>query len=333
VFDALLRYASEIARKVDAVISDIVSGRERQLYEASMHLIKAGGKRLRPLLTVLSARAFGLSEDLALYPAAAVEILHNFTLIHDDIMDRDEFRRGVPTVHKVYGEALAILAGDLLFAKSYEALLKLTEYGISEGNLVKAIKELTWAAVTVAEGQALDMEFEGRVDVSEEEYFTMIYKKTASLFKASAYIGAVVAGADESNLNHISNFAKYVGMAFQIRDDELGLVGDEKLLGKPVYSDLREGKKTLLIIYALNNVSDYERKVILKVLGNKDAGKDELEYVARVVVNSGALNYSNKVAEEFLNRGLAHLNAINAYDLNAKEMLRDLALFLTKRLY
>jgi len=333
VFDALLRYASEIARKVDVVISDIVSGRERQLYEASMHLIKAGGKRLRPLLTVLSARAFGLSEDLALYPAAAVEILHNFTLIHDDIMDRDEFRRGVPTVHKVYGEALAILAGDLLFAKSYEALLKLTEHGISEGNLVKAIKELTWAAVTVAEGQALDMEFEGRVDVSEEEYFTMIYKKTASLFKASAYIGAVVAGADESNLNHISNFAKYVGMAFQIRDDELGLVGDEKLLGKPVYSDLREGKKTLLIIYALNNVSDYERKVILKVLGNKDAGKDELEYVARVVVNSGALNYSNKVAEEFLNRGLAHLNAINAYDLNAKEMLRDLALFLTKRLY
>ncbi|MEM1813640.1 MAG: polyprenyl synthetase family protein, partial [Sulfolobales archaeon] len=244
--DELLSYATEIAGKVNLIISEVVRGDEKRLYEASLHLLKAGGKRLRPLLTVLSARLFGLDEDIALYPAASIELLHNFTLIHDDIMDRDDFRRGVPTVHKVYGEAMAILAGDLLFSKSYEAMLMLVGK-VPDSLIVKALRELTWAAVTVAEGQSLDMEFEERDDVKMEEYFTMIFKKTAALFKASAYIGGVLAGADDSDLVRICEFARSVGMAFQIRDDELGLVGDEKVLGKPVFSDLREGKKTLLV--------------------------------------------------------------------------------------
>ncbi len=331
--EALLAYANSLAGKIDAIINDVVRGDERSLYDASMHLIRAGGKRLRPLLVVLSARIFGLGEELALYPAASVEILHNFTLIHDDIMDRDEFRRGVPTVHKVYGEAMAILAGDLLFAKSYEALLKLADYGIPSDRLIKALKELTWAAITVAEGQALDMEFERRTDVTIDEYLRMVFKKTAALFKASAYIGAVIAGADEGSLERISNFAKYIGIAFQIRDDELGLVGDEKVLGKPIYSDLREGKKTLPVIYALNNTSEQSKKFILNVLGNRNACVDDLRRAAELIIESGALEYSNKVAEEFLSKGLALIEDIKTNDIKAKEMIKDFALFLTRRYY
>lgn len=331
--ERLLTYASYLARKVDAIINDVVRGDERSLYNASMHLIRAGGKRLRPLLVVLSARIFGLREELALHPAASVEILHNFTLIHDDIMDRDEFRRGVPTVHKVYGEAMAILAGDLLFAKSYEALLKLADYGIPLDRLMMALKELTWAAITVAEGQALDMEFGRRTDVTIEEYLKMVFKKTAALFKSSAYIGAVIAGADEESLERISNFAKYIGIAFQIRDDELGLVGDEKVLGKPVYSDLREGKKTLPVIYALSNVSEQSRKFLLNILGNRSACIDDLKRAAELIIESGALEYSNKMAEEFLSKGLASIEGVRTNDIEAKEMIKDFALFLTRRYY
>ncbi|MEM4752152.1 MAG: polyprenyl synthetase family protein [Sulfolobales archaeon] len=330
--DELLSYAAEIAGKVNLIISEIVRGDEKRLYEASLHLLKAGGKRLRPLLTVLSARLFGLDEDIALYPAASIELLHNFTLIHDDIMDRDDFRRGVPTVHKVYGEAMAILAGDLLFSKSYEAMLMLVGK-VPDSLIVKALRELTWAAVTVAEGQSLDMEFEERDDVKMEEYFTMIFKKTAALFKASAYIGGVLAGADDSDLVRICEFARSVGMAFQIRDDELGLVGDEKVLGKPVFSDLREGKKTLLVIYALNNVGNSERELILKNLGNARASDEDLRRVAKIIVDSGALEFSNRVAEDYLRKGLTALDEISAKDLKAKKLLRDFAVFLTKRSY
>lgn len=330
--DELLNYAAEIAGKVNSIINEVVRGDEKRLYDASLHLLKAGGKRLRPLLTVLSAKLFGLDEDVALYPAASIELLHNFTLIHDDIMDRDDFRRGVPTVHKVYGEAMAILAGDLLFSKSYEAMLMLVGK-VPDSLIVKALRELTWAAVTVAEGQSLDMEFEGRDDVRMEEYFTMIFKKTAALFKASAYIGSVLAGAGDNDLMRICEFAKSVGIAFQIRDDELGLVGDEKVLGKPVFSDLREGKKTLLIIYALNNVGTRERELILKNLGNIRASEEDLRQVAKIVVDSGALEFSNKVAEDYLRRGLTALDEISAKDLKAKKLLRDFAVFLTKRSY
>ncbi|MEM1681038.1 MAG: polyprenyl synthetase family protein [Sulfolobales archaeon] len=330
--DELLSYAAEIAGKVNLIISEVVRGDEKRLYEASLHLLKAGGKRLRPLLTVLSARLFGLDEDIALYPAASIELLHNFTLIHDDIMDRDDFRRGVPTVHKVYGEAMAILAGDLLFSKSYEAMLMLVGK-VPDSLIVKALRELTWAAVTVAEGQSLDMEFEERDDVKMEEYFTMIFKKTAALFKASAYIGSVLAGADDSDLVRICEFARSVGMAFQIRDDELGLVGDEKVLGKPVFSDLREGKKTLLVIYALNNVGNSERELILKNLGNARASDEDLRRVAKIIVDSGALEFSNRVAEDYLRKGLTALDEISAKDLKAKKLLRDFAVFLTKRSY
>lgn len=331
-FKELLDYAKIIASKVNKVIEEIVQGEPKQLYEASLHLIKAGGKRLRPLATVLAGRMYGLPEDLGVRAGASVEILHNFTLVHDDIMDEDQLRRGVPTVHVVYGTNLAIITGDLLFAKAYEALGRL-EGEVRPDLLVKAFKELTWGAVTVAEGQALDMDFENRTDVTLDEYIKMIYMKTAALFKSSLIIGATLAGAPEEELEKLSKYASGIGIAFQIRDDILGLIGDEKVLGKPVYSDLREGKKTILVIYALERLSEGDRNYLLSVLGKRDATREELERAAELIKSTGAVEYADELSERYIRDGLSALESTKPVDEGAKELLRKLALYITARKY
>jgi len=332
-FSDLIAYAKHVASMVNELILDKVMGEPKDLYDAATHLIKAGGKRLRPLATVLAGRLFGLPEEIGVRAGLSVEILHNFTLIHDDIMDKDQFRRGVPTVHTLWGEPMAIIAGDLLFAKAYEALLDLVNYGIPADNIIKAIKELTWGAITVSEGQALDMSFENKNDVTINDYIKMVYKKTAALFKSSICIGATIAGANERDLKLLTEFAEKVGIAFQIRDDELGLTADEKKLGKPIYSDLREGKRTILVIYALNNIPNDERKYLLSVLGNQNATKEELARAAQIIIRSGALKYSDELASKYLQEAIVALNAVESSDVEAKELLRKLALFVTRRQY
>jgi len=330
---SLVRLASEVSEITYKRIEEVVSGSPRYLYDAAMHLVRAGGKRLRPLVVALTAKMYGTPVEISSWAAASVEILHNFTLIHDDIMDKDEFRRGVPTVHKLWGEDIAIVAGDLLFAKSYEAMLKLLDYGVSYERVLGALRELTWAAVAVAEGQAMDIEFSRRESVSIEEYLEMVKKKTAALFKSSAVIGALVAGAEEHDVGRIADFATNIGIAFQIRDDELGLVADEKVLGKPKYSDLREGKKTILVIYSLSVASDEQRRYVLSVLGRSTATYSDLERVARIIVELGALEFSNRVAEEFIRRGISSLEKTRPLDVEAREMLKALASYVTRRAY
>ncbi|MEM0105614.1 MAG: polyprenyl synthetase family protein [Zestosphaera sp.] len=331
-FSRLMGYARYVVSEVNKIIDEVVSGKPSKLYDASSHLIKAGGKRLRPLALVLSGRMYGLNEKLGFIAGASVEILHNFTLIHDDIMDKDQFRRGVPTVHTVYGEDTAILAGDLLFAKSYETLSKLSGL-VPSDRLINAFKELTWAAVTVAEGQALDMEFEGRWDVTVDEYLEMIYKKTAGLFKSSLVIGALLAGAPSSEITYLEEFAKGVGIAFQIRDDVLGLVADEAVLGKPVYSDLREGKKTVLVIHALSRLNPGEKERLMSVLGKRDAKIGELKEVADLIRSTGAIEFAEGLADTYLMKGLDYLSRTQPVDHEAKDLLKDLALYVTERNY
>ncbi|MEM2020951.1 MAG: polyprenyl synthetase family protein [Zestosphaera sp.] len=331
-FSKLMDYARHVASEVNKVIAEVVSGGPPKLYEASLHLINAGGKRLRPLALVLSGRMYGLDERVGIAAGASVEILHNFTLIHDDIMDRDQFRRGVPTVHTIYGEETAILAGDLLFAKSYEALSRLSGLLPAE-RLVNAFNELTWAAVTVAEGQALDMDFERRWDVTLNEYLEMIYKKTAALFKSSLVMGALLAGASESEVPHLEGFARGVGIAFQIRDDVLGLIADEAVLGKPVYSDLREGKKTALVIYALSKLGPDERTKLVSVLGRRDAGVSELREAADLIKSTGAIEFADRLADEYLRSGLDSLSKAKPVDREAMDLLVDLAMYVTARNY
>ncbi len=321
----------EIASRVTRYILEKVTGTPSQLYDAALHLIKAGGKRLRPFIVITVARGLGASEEKAMPFASAVELVHNFTLIHDDIMDRDEFRRGVPTVHKLWGEPLAITAGDLLFAKAFEMLGNAVDTGVDPANVAQATRVLGKAAAVIAEGQALDMLFEDRESVSIDEYIDMVYRKTGALFEASAVLGGLVVTRDEDTLAALAEYGKNLGIAFQVRDDILGLIGDEKTLGKPVYSDLREGKKTILVIYALTELGPEEREKLLSVLGKRNATREELEEAARLIISSNALDYAEAVARDYAGRARSALTKIEFVDEEAKKMLESLIDFVVER--
>ncbi len=332
-YSELLAYSKKVAKKVDKyILEEILKGGPEYLYQASTHLIRAGGKRLRPTLLLLSTRVAGGNEDQALPAAAAIEILHNFTLVHDDVMDMDEFRRGVPTVHKVWGIPTAIIAGDLLFSKSFEAILKLTSNGVSIERVVEAAEILAKTASTIAEGQAMDMSFEDRLDVTEEEYFTMIYKKTAVLFEASTKIGALIAEAPNDVIKYLAEYGRKIGLAFQIQDDILGIMGEEKKVGKPVGSDIREGKKTIIIINALKNASPSEKEKLLDALGNRKIGREKIEEIVDLLKKLGSIDYAKQYATKFSNEAIAALNAIETKDSDAKKMLVELAEYVVKRI-
>jgi len=329
-FEELLRYAKHVAGLTNKTIEEIVKGEPHYLYEAAMHLIKAGGKRLRPLATVLAGRMYGLPEELGVKAGAAVEILHNFTLIHDDIIDRDDLRRGVPTVHVVWGTDVAIIAGDLLFAKAFEALGRLAER-VPPGRVVEAFNRLSWASITIAEGQALEFDMVKRDDVTLDEYITMVYKKTGALFEASLLIGAVLAGAPRDELEKLSRYARGIGIAFQIQDDILGLTSTEEKLGKPVYNDIREGKKTILVIYALKHLNPEERRKLLNTLGKKDASREELEEAANLIKKTGAVEYARKEAKKYFEDALSALRGTKPVDEEARKLLEDLGRYVILR--
>ncbi len=328
-----IEYATKISKIVDELIVDIINGVPSTLYEAALHYLKAGGKRLRPLIVVLSTRISGGNEDIAIPGAASVEVLHTFTLVHDDIIDKDELRRGAPTVHKIWGTDMAIVAGDLLYSYSYKCLLKALERGVPVDRVNKAIDILTDAAITVAEGQALDMLLPSMPEVSIDDYIEMVKKKTAALFAASAAIGVTLAGGDEKLLSILKESMINAGIAFQIRDDILGLIGDEKTLGKPIYSDLREGKMTLLVIYTYNKIDDELRMKMKRILGNRNATLGELQEIANIIKNSGAIEYADSLAEEYASKAIKLSKEIDSRDDEAVQMFRDVIKFMVKRNY
>jgi len=324
-------FISEVASKVNSAVSKI-TGSPEELYEASFHILKAGGKRLRPALLFASGLAFGAEEEELLPFAVGVELFHNFTLVHDDIMDNDDFRRGVPTVHRVYGIPMAILSGDLLFSLSMLVPLSHCAEKMQSNRCVEASRKLAWASVTVAEGQALDMMFEKMAEVTEEQYFDMIYKKTAALIEASVYIGGILGKAGEEELKLLSRYGRDIGLAFQIVDDILGIYGNEEETGKPLYSDLREGKKTLMVIKAIQLAGPSERKLIDEVLGKRNLEREKYARVAELMERLGVLEYARSKAEGLVNDAL---QSIRELEKNADpaflSILKDMALLVIKR--
>ncbi len=268
--------------KVNSYMKELLSV-DLDVYRAAMHMVGAGGKRLRPTITILTYGSLGGNTEDIVPAAASVELVHNFTLIHDDIIDKDDFRRGVPTVHRVYGEGLAILAGDLLFAKAFEALASSRPLINDKVKFYMAANALTRALVELSEGQNLDMENVKAFD--EARYYELIEKKTSSLFKAAALIGVYAAGA--YGLEQAAfEFGKHYGYIFQITDDLLGLVGDSSVTKKPVGSDLREGKRTLPIEVALRMADEGLKRRMLEVYG-KPASQELVESVVNDIRRLG----------------------------------------------
>ncbi len=309
------------AEEINRAINELLPVRDPEtLYFASRHLIKAGGKRLRPVLTLISAEAIGRDWRRILPSAIAIETIHNFTLIHDDIMDRDEMRRGVPTVHKLYGEPIAILAGDTLFAEAFKILAKCD---VDSRNIVRAMEMLADVCIKICEGQYMDLSFEKRDYISEEEYLRMVEKKTAVLIACSCSIPAVL--FDERRfVEPLWNFGFYCGIGFQIHDDVLDLIGKDKI-GKDWGSDLVEGKKTLVILKAM------EMGIKIEIFGKKKARREEIEEAVRKLEECGAIEYASKKAKEFVEKGKSYLKALP--DSEAKNLLKEIADYLITREY
>ena len=239
------------------------------LYMPIIYSMSGGGKRLRPVLLLLTAEAFGGSAEEAMPAALAVEIFHNFTLLHDDIMDNADVRRGKPSVYAKWGGNVALLSGDAMLISAYKSLAK-----VSSERLPRVLNIFSDMALEVCEGQQYDMDFESMSKVSVEEYMQMIERKTSALLSGSAMIGATMAGASEEDVKKIYRFATELGLAFQLQDDVLDSFGD-MALGKKIGGDILEGKKTFLMVHALNRASEDEREVLTKTHLRKDISDEQ----------------------------------------------------------
>lgn len=322
-----------IGRLVDSYMARHLSRREPvRLWEAAYHLPKAGGKRLRPFLTINTCKALGGQEEDALPPATAVELIQAFSLVHDDIIDRDDTRRGVPTVHRKWGLPTAIVAGDLLHIMAYDVVTKAATKNQRLLRVLPGIlNEINGSTVKICEGQELDEEMENKTEPTEEEYFEMISKKTAALFEVATTIGALAAESNSEAVESMRDFGHLLGMSFQIVDDRLGLTADEKELGKPVGSDIREGKRTLLVVHALAKGSAQERKVILKALGNRKASIRQHSAAIKAITSTGALEYSRQKAKDYAQEARKALLLLP--ESNERRLLDEALQFVLNRSY
>ena len=314
------------AKIVNRFLGTQIKGEPSQLYKAAAHLIVNGGKRLRPYMVVKSCQVLGGKTKEAMTAAGAVEMVHNFTLVHDDIMDNDEMRHGVPTTHKRFGIPIAILAGDVLFSKAFQVVSKANLPSKSTSELVSRLSK---ACVDVCEGQLLDIKMAASKKIpTQNEYIKMISKKTAALFDVSCSMGAICAKSKSKDISNLSSFGKNLGIAFQITDDLIGVMGDPKVTKKPVGNDLREGKKSLPILLAIKKAKGKNKKIILHAFGNQKAKKKEIENAVLVIKSLGieksvrgqALRYAEKAKK-----------SLNSYSGTSKNELISLLDFVVKR--
>ena len=316
--------SQEIKKRADFLNTQLEiflkNGEPEKLYDAVRHLPLAGGKRLRPVLSMLSCEAVSGDIKNVMPLAIALELTHNFTLVHDDIMDKSKLRRNLPAVHIEFGEATAIIAGDLLFTKAFESMHKLQvdlkTFKNVEFGLVDCVKE-------ISEGQQLDMEFEKRNLVSEDEYLEMILKKTAVMFMYAGEGGAILAGGTREQSNALNEYGKCLGLGFQIHDDYLDMSSDEKTLGKDIGNDIRNGKKTLIAVHCLNTVSGDDKKLLEKIFGNIDASDSEVKQVYELFNKTGSINYAKETANKFCEKAKKSIEILP--DSDAKKVLLELA--------
>jgi geranylgeranyl diphosphate synthase type I len=294
-----------------------------ELYSAGRHLVDAGGKRLRPCMLLLAAEAVG-GDPKAVVPAAvSIELVHNFTLIHDDIMDNATTRRGRPAVHVKWDEAGAILAGDTLYSKAFEILTAVG--GVDPKDMVASVKMLARTCASICEGQWLDMEFERREEVTEAEYLEMVEKKTAVLYGAAGWIGSRLVGGSDEEVEGLERFGRLVGIAFQIQDDVLDLTAPAEVLGKPRGGDLAEGKKTLIMIDAISKGVD------VPIFAKKNASIEEIEAALETLRASGSIDYARKRAVRLVEEGKEALGVLA--DSEAKSLLMKLSDYMISRSY
>lgn len=332
------------------------------MFDATFYYPSLPGKRLRPIVTLLASGAVSMDENMALDAAVGIEFYHTWTLLHDDIIDRDTKRRGYPTAHvkfldklsefiedvppnstfeeelKHWGISLAILAGDILHGLAVDCFTRLLNRGVNPEIIVKLISELENRVITtLVEGETLDVlyskaKFE---NLSEEKILNMLWKKTGILYEFSAKCGAMCGlnTIDENNklVKSLTKYGNFCGMAFQLRDDILGIVGNEQKLGKPVGSDLREGKRTLIVYHAYQNSTETQRKKLMNVLGNPNITASDVEKTVTMLKEIGSIDYVQEKAEKYIDMAIKELSKLP--DNKYKKLLIYFGKYLVRRDY
>lgn len=318
--DILKTLSKQMIPAVEAEMQAVlgVEDKDESIFQSMMHyhmgwideqfrpLEGNGGKRIRPLLCLLTCMAADGDWHQAIPAAAALELTHNFTLIHDDIQDASPTRRGRRTLWKIWGKNQAINSGDAMFALAHLALIRLTTRGVADGTTVRALRMLDETCLELTMGQYADMSFEERAEVSVSEYLEMIQRKTAALLSLSTKFGAIVAACSADVSDHYATFGRDLGMAFQIRDDILGIWGDESLIGKSAATDIATRKKSLPVLYGLA-----ESEELRSLYSQNKSGVDFVDRVVRLLDDVGAREFAERHEREYANSAIEHLKAVN----------------------
>jgi geranylgeranyl diphosphate synthase type II len=302
-----------------------VPAKPEHLYKPIEYTIENGGKRMRPLLVLLGCKMFSEDISQAVHPALSIELFHNFTLVHDDIMDNAPLRRGNPTVHEKWNDNVAILSGDALFIKSYQELIK------TRNEVLKPVVEVfNRTALEICEGQQLDMEFEDREDVSISDYIHMITNKTAVLLGCSLQIGALIGGAKETEAQLLYDFGLNAGIAFQLQDDILDVFGESEKVGKQKGGDILSNKKTFLLLKAMELVSNEQKTELDNWLNGKHSDTEKVDAVTTIYNDLNVRELAENEMWNYFNLGLTSLSQVEG-DTKWKSVLEQFATKLMHR--
>ncbi|WP_239372948.1 polyprenyl synthetase family protein [Snodgrassella gandavensis] len=308
------KHLPEDLNRVDAVINRAVESEVVLISQIGQYIISAGGKRLRPIITILAGKALGYNEDPLFSLAAMVEFIHTSTLLHDDVVDESDLRRGRETANNLFGNAAAVLVGDFLYTRAFQLM-------VGSGSL-RILEVMAEATNIIAEGEVMQLMNIGNIDITEEQYLQVIKYKTAKLFQAAAQVSAILAKATEKQELALKNYGTYLGTAFQIIDDVLDYAGDVDTIGKNVGDDLAEGKPTLPLIYLLNQGSAAAAADVRHALEHAD--RSYFDKIHDHVIHSDALAYCTAQAKNAVDAAVNCLNDLP--DNEATQAMRDLAL-------
>ena len=301
---------------VNQVLRDHLNSEVILINQIAEYIISNGGKRLRPMILILASKALGHTGSDHIQLAAVVELIHTATLLHDDVVDESEMRRGNKTSHEIWGNSASVLVGDFLYSKSFQMMVAV--------NRMSVMSILSDATNRISEGEVQQLLNIGRLDVTEEEYYTVINNKTAKLFEAGCHLAAAINDCSEELTMALIDFGKNLGIAFQIADDMLDYTADTELTGKNLGDDLAEGKLTLPLIYLLQNGSSEQQAMVEQAL--KDQSADNLQQISEAIQQSGALDYTLSKAQAFATTAKSALDKMpeNIYK-NALVFLCDFA--------
>jgi len=322
-----MKTINEIQNLVNVFISHLPYERKPySLYEPVEYVLSAGGKRIRPVLMLLAYNLFKEDPESILMTASGLETYHNYTLLHDDLMDKADVRRGRPTVHKKWDDNTAILSGDSMLVLAYERVAQ-----CPDDKLRDVLSCYTETALQIGEGQQYDMEFETRDDVREEEYIEMIRLKTSVLLACAVKIGAILAGASKEDQENLYHFGECIGLAFQLQDDFLDVYGDEKVFGKAIGGDICNNKKTYMLINAYQKAMDEDKSALERWISLKEFDKyEKIAAITSLYNKLGIDKMAQQKMEEYYEKADSFLNAVSVSD-ERKAQLRQFAINMMHR--